>query len=63
MLAPLFGYGVLAVLAIPIIANVLKPLLGLSDDAVVALQGAVLAGVHSASCSWSCAAGSPGPAS
>ena len=45
VLGPLFGYGVLAVLAIPIVANVLGPLLGLGDEAVVALQAAALAGV------------------
>ncbi|MCA1656228.1 MAG: histidine kinase [Actinobacteria bacterium] len=45
VLGPLFGYGVLAVLAIPIVANVLRPLLGLGDETVVALQAAALAGV------------------
>ena len=45
VLAPLLGYGVLAVLAIPIVANVLNPLLRLSDDATVALQVVALAGV------------------
>ncbi|MDQ3610744.1 MAG: histidine kinase [Actinomycetota bacterium] len=45
VLAPLFGYGVLAVLAIPIVANVLRPLLGLGDDQVAAVQAAALAGV------------------
>jgi len=45
VLAPVFGYGVLAVLAIPIIANVLRPLLGLGEEAVVALQVVALAGV------------------
>ncbi len=44
MLAPLCGYGVLAVLAIPISANVLGPLFGLVDQ-VVAIQLAALAGV------------------
>lgn len=45
VLAPLFGYGVVAVLAIPIVANVLRPLLGLSTEAMVALQVVALAGV------------------
>ena len=44
VLAPLLGYGVLAVLSIPIVANVLGPLLDL-DDQVPALQAAALAGV------------------
>lgn len=45
VLAPLFGYGVLAVMAIPIVANVLRPLLGLGDEATTALQLVALAGV------------------
>jgi hypothetical protein len=45
VLAPLFGYGVVAVLAIPISANVVRPLLGLGEEAMVALQVAALAGV------------------
>ena len=45
VLAPLFGYGVVAVMAIPISANVVGPLLGLGEDAVVALQVVALAGV------------------
>lgn len=45
VLAPLFGYGVVGVLAIPIVSNVLRPLLGLSEEAMVALQVVALAGV------------------
>ena len=45
VLAPLLGYGVLAVLAIPIIANVVRPVFGLRGEVVGFAQAAVLAGV------------------
>ena len=44
-LAPLFGYGVIAVLAVPVVANVLRPLLGLGPYAVATLQLTALATV------------------
>jgi hypothetical protein len=37
-LAPLFGFGVLAVVAVPVVANVLRPLLGLGPEATAGLQ-------------------------
>lgn len=45
VLAPLFGYGVLAVLAVPVVADVLRPLLGLGQEASAALQLTALATV------------------
>ncbi len=42
VLAPLFLYGILAVVAVPLVANVLRPLLGLGDEATAALQLAAL---------------------
>ena len=45
VLAPLFGCGVLAVVAVPLVANVLQPLLGLGQEAAVALQLVALATV------------------
>jgi signal transduction histidine kinase len=36
--APLFGFGVLAVVAVPVVANVLRPLLGLGPEATAGLQ-------------------------
>jgi signal transduction histidine kinase len=44
-LAPLFGFGVLAVVAVPVVENVLRPLLGLGQQASVALQLIALATV------------------
>lgn len=38
LLAPLFGYGLLAVVAVPLVANVLSPLLGLGEVTTVTLQ-------------------------
>ena len=37
-LVPLFGFGVLAVVAVPLVANVLRPLLGLGQQATAGLQ-------------------------
>lgn len=45
VLAPLYAYGVAAVLLIPLIASVVGPLLDLSDEVVGASQLAVIAGV------------------
>lgn len=45
VLVPLFGYGVLAVLWIPLSANVLRRLLGVSPTAVIVSQLVVIAGI------------------
>ncbi|MDN5859267.1 MAG: sensor histidine kinase [Pseudonocardia sp.] len=45
VLLPLYAYGIVAVLGVPISANVLAPLLGLDPVALAVLQLAVLAGV------------------
>ena len=45
VLGPLFSYGIIAVLFVPISANVLAPLLGLDPITRAVLQLAVLAGV------------------
>lgn len=44
-LAPLYGYGILAVLFIPLAPNVIGPALGLSPDTVYAMQLVDLVGV------------------
>jgi signal transduction histidine kinase/DNA-binding NarL/FixJ family response regulator len=45
VLAPLYSYGVVAVLFIPLSGAVLRPLLGMSPETLVVLQLVVLAGV------------------
>ena len=45
VLAPLWGFGIIAVLMVPISAHVLGPLLRMSDPAIDAMQGLVLAGI------------------
>lgn len=45
ILGPVYGYGILAVLSIPLIAQVARPLLRLGDSQVGALQLAVVAGI------------------
>ncbi|MPV35738.1 sensor histidine kinase [Georgenia subflava] len=50
VLAPLYTYGVVAVLFIPVSANLVRPVLGLSPEAVGATQLAVIGGVPLAFC-------------
>ena len=45
VLAPLYAYAILAVPLIPLLPNVVQPLLGLSDDTTNGLQLVVLAGI------------------
>lgn len=45
VLAPLWGFGIFAVLMVPITVHVLGPLLRLSNPAIDAVQGIVLAGI------------------
>lgn len=45
VLGPVWGFGIVAVLMVPISAHVLGPLLRLSDPAIDALQGVIFAGI------------------
>ena len=63
VMVPLIGYGIGAILMVPISAHVLQPWLGLSYDAVGDIQAVALAGVPVAFVVGLLRGGSPAPAS